>query len=134
MLAGLPDRPVIIGNRDGEVQCHTKQGARYGLTPDSAVLLDRGLPAYLGGAVKFLGSPVVTRGFDDASELVRCRGRTTPDSTFSLEHPVWVDFAKAMAPMMTRPAELLADLAATDSRPVKKVLDIAAGHGLFGTV
>jgi ubiquinone/menaquinone biosynthesis C-methylase UbiE len=110
----------------------TKQGAQYGLTPDSAVFLNRRSPAYLGGAVKFLGSPMVTRGFDDVAELVRCGGRTTVDSTVAPEHPVWVDFAQAMAPMMSRPAELLADLAATDSRPVKKVLDIAAGHGLFG--
>ena len=136
---GLAER-LGVAQRGARILCDylvvigflTKQGAQYGLTPDSAVFLDRRSPAYLGGAVNFLGSPMVTRGFDDVAELVRRGGRTTPDSTVAPEHPVWVDFAKAMAPMMSRPAELLADLAAADSRPVKKVLDIAAGHGLFG--
>jgi len=110
----------------------TKRGAQYELTPDSALFLDQRSPAYLGGAMKFLGSPMLTRGFDDVAELVRRGGRTGPDSTVEPENPVWVEFAKAMAPMMKRPAELVADLAAADSRRVKKVLDIAAGHGLFG--
>jgi ubiquinone/menaquinone biosynthesis C-methylase UbiE len=132
--------PLKVAPRGARILCDylvvigflTKQGDRYGLTPDSAVFLDRRSPAYLGGAMNFLGSPVVTRGFDDVAELVRAGGRMTPDATIAPEHPVWVDFAKAMAPMMSRPAELLADLAATDSTPVRKILDIAAGHGLFG--
>jgi ubiquinone/menaquinone biosynthesis C-methylase UbiE len=110
----------------------TKQGDQYGLTPDSAMFLDRRSPAYVGGAVAFLGSPMVTGGFDDVATLVRQGGRFSPEATVAPEHPVWVDFAKAMAPMMYRPAELLAELAASGTHPVKKVLDLAAGHGLFG--
>jgi len=48
------------------------------------------------------------------------------------EHPVWVEFARAMAPMMAMPAQLMAKL--VDEKPDRKqkILDIAAGHGLFG--
>src|SRR5205809_4875425 len=36
----------------------TKDGGRYGLTDDSAVFLNRASSAYLGGAIKFLLSPM----------------------------------------------------------------------------
>src|SRR5688572_9938246 len=37
----------------------TKSAARYGLTADSALFLDRKSPAYLGSAVEFLGSEML---------------------------------------------------------------------------
>src|SRR5829696_4031357 len=40
----------------------TKQGDQYGLTLDSSVFLDKRSPAYLGGAIEFLGSPMLTDG------------------------------------------------------------------------
>jgi ubiquinone/menaquinone biosynthesis C-methylase UbiE len=43
-----------------------------------------------------------------------------------------VAFARAMAPMMAMPAELLAKLVNGDSAAPIHVLDVAAGHGLFG--
>jgi ubiquinone/menaquinone biosynthesis C-methylase UbiE len=48
------------------------------------------------------------------------------------EHPVWVEFARAMVPMMAMPAGIIADLLQADSGAACKVLDIAAGHGMFG--
>ena len=44
----------------------------------------------------------------------------------------WVEFARSMACLMRMPAELLATFAGADSGEPTKVLDIAAGHGLFG--
>src|SRR5262249_9754873 len=41
-------------------------------------------------------------------------------------------FARAMAPLMRLPARLLADLVGGDGRQPLRVLDVAAGHGLFG--
>lgn len=46
------------------------------------------------------------------------------------DHPVWRDFARAMVPMMAPAAEFIAGAVPT-SGPVK-ILDVAAGHGLFG--
>src|SRR5439155_20902033 len=46
--------------------------------------------------------------------------------------PIWVAFARAMAPLMRMPAELLAGLVGGDRGRPLRVLDVAAGHGLFG--
>jgi ubiquinone/menaquinone biosynthesis C-methylase UbiE len=43
-----------------------------------------------------------------------------------------VEFARKMAPLMQLPARLLADLVGGDARQSLRILDVAAGHGLFG--
>ena len=71
--------------------------------------------------------------YDDIAATVRRGGTTAPsDGNLAAENPVWVNFARAMAPLMALPATLLAELIGRDGKPVTKVLDIAAGHGLFG--
>ncbi len=111
----------------------TKSGNRYGLTPDSAMFLDRRSPAYQGSTAKFLGTSEITDGFKDLAAAVR-RGGTamSAEGTVSPENPVWVEFARSMAPMMTLPAEMIAKLVGAPSGAKWKILDIAAGHGLFG--
>ncbi|HVF50027.1 MAG TPA: class I SAM-dependent methyltransferase [Pyrinomonadaceae bacterium] len=111
----------------------TKDAGRYGLTPDSAVFLDRRSPAYMGGAIEFLLSPTITEGFKDMTNVVR-RGGTTlaGDGTVSQENPVWVSFARAMAPMMQMPAQLMAQMLDGPRDRKLKILDVAAGHGVFG--
>jgi ubiquinone/menaquinone biosynthesis C-methylase UbiE len=54
------------------------------------------------------------------------------EGTVAPEHPIWIAFARAMAPMMAMPAEVVAGLVQAESGESCKVLDIAAGHGLFG--
>src|SRR6185437_5232032 len=46
------------------------------------------------------------------------------------DNPFWVLFARAMAPMMAMPAQAIAERVA-GAGPLR-VLDIAAGHGIFG--
>src|SRR5690349_6875676 len=43
----------------------TKEGDRYGLTPDSAAFLDRRSPGYAGSVTEFLLAPHLTACFDD---------------------------------------------------------------------
>jgi predicted nicotinamide N-methyase len=110
-----------------------KEGEGYSLTPDSATFLDRRSPAYMGSAVEFLLSPMLTEGFDNLTEAVRRGGTALPEQgTVTPEHPVWVQFARAMAPMMVMPAQLMSNLVETEQGRKVKVLDIAAGHGMFG--
>jgi hypothetical protein len=112
----------------------TKRDGRYGLTPDAATFLDRRSPAYAGGAIAFLLSPHVAGAFDHLTAAVRSGGTAMPEAgTVAPDHPVWVDFARAMAPRMAMPAEVLAALvtAGAADRPLR-VLDLAAGHGLYG--
>ncbi len=110
-----------------------KRGDRYELTPDAAVFLNRQSPAYLGGAVDFLLTPGLRECFQRLPDAVR-RGGTavSEEGTVSPDNPIWVAFARAMAPLMRMPANLLADLVADGGRRPLRVLDVAAGHGLFG--
>ena len=115
------------------IEMLTKQGKQYALTLDSSVFLDKRSPAYLGGATEFLCSPMLTQGFKQMTEAVRKGGTAIEDSgTLGPEHPVWVQFARGMAGMMSMPAQLMAKLVDPNADKKLKILDIAAGHGLFG--
>lgn len=111
----------------------TKDGNSYGLTQDSAVFLDRRSPAYMGSAVDFILADHIMVGFKHLTESVRKGGTATPDDgTLAPEHPVWIKFARAMAPMMRPVAQGIAQLIDPEANRKIKVLDIAASHGLFG--
>jgi cyclopropane fatty-acyl-phospholipid synthase-like methyltransferase len=110
-----------------------KNGDRYSLTRDSAVFLDRKSPAYAGDAATFLLSPTIRDAFDELASAVRKGGTALPaEGTMEPEHPVWVDFARGMAPMMIPPARSLAELLKLDATKPGRILDIAAGHGVYG--
>jgi ubiquinone/menaquinone biosynthesis C-methylase UbiE len=110
-----------------------KDGSRYSLTPDSAMFLDARSPAYLGGAIEFISSPMLTEPFRNFTDVVRKGGTTMADGgTIAPENPIWVKFARAMAPMMALPAQLTAKLVDATADRKLKILDIAAGHGLYG--
>jgi SAM-dependent methyltransferase len=122
----LCDYLVIIGFL-------TKQGDEYALTPDSAVFLDRRSLAYMGGTLEFLHSPMLTGAFDDVAAIVRAGRTALPDEgSVSPENPVWVKFARAMMPMMAMPARAIAQIVDPEAAQPLRVLDIAAGHGVFG--
>jgi ubiquinone/menaquinone biosynthesis C-methylase UbiE len=111
----------------------TKEGDRYALTLDSATFLDKRSPAYVGGATEFMCSPMLTDGAKHMAEAVR-RGGTVMenDGTIGPENPVWIKFARAMGALMALPAQLMAKLVDPKADRKLKILDIAAGHGLFG--
>ena len=111
----------------------TKQGDRYGLTLDSATFLDKRSPAYLGSATEFLCSPQMFENTKRLADAVRKGGTVMEDEgTVSKENPLWVNFARGMAPLMAMPAQLMAKLVEPQPAGKLKILDIAAGHGLFG--
>lgn len=110
-----------------------KEGTTYRLTPESALFLDRKSPAYLGSALGFLHAPKFTEAFQNLTDAVRKGGTVSGDAgTVAPEHPLWVEFAKSMIPLMAKPAQEIALLVERVQPPVRKVLDVAAGHGLFG--
>ena len=122
----LSDYLVILGFLE-------KSGDRYSLTRDSATFLDQGSPAYAGGAAAFLLSPTIRGAFDELAAAARKGGTTqSEEGTMAPEHPVWIDFARGMAPMMTPPAQALAGLLPLDATRPSRILDVAAGHGVYG--
>jgi SAM-dependent methyltransferase len=111
----------------------TKQDSRYALTLDSSVFLDKRSPAYIGGATEFMCSPMLMEAAKHMTEAVRKGGTALPEEgTLGPDHPVWVKFARGMAAMMAMPAQLLAKLVDPAADRKLQILDIAAGHGLFG--
>ncbi|HLI82762.1 MAG TPA: class I SAM-dependent methyltransferase [Bryobacteraceae bacterium] len=108
----------------------TKEKGKYALTRDAAVFLDKRSPAYMGSIAGFLGHSRNMANFENLAEVVR--GGRPPDlGHMNPEDPIWVEFARSMAPLMAASAAQLAPLVAERGKPIK-VLDIAAGHGVFG--
>lgn len=110
-----------------------KEANRYSLTQDSAIFLDKRSPAYMGGVTGFISTPELTDAFRNFAAIVRKGGTISSEGgTVSAENPIWVKFARAMAPMMAMPAQMLAKIVDPNADAKLKVLDIAAGHGLYG--
>ena len=107
-----------------------KEDGRYTCTPTTALFLDKRSPAYMGTIANFLAHDRIVERYRDIAGAVR-KGGTATTSTMSHNDPVWVDFARSMAPFIDIVAQQVGPLVATPGRP-QKVLDIAAGHGLFG--
>jgi ubiquinone/menaquinone biosynthesis C-methylase UbiE len=108
----------------------SKKGDAYQLTPESAAFLDKRSPMYLGGIVEFMCAPAIVDVFDNLTATIRRGSVTAEESSIIDENPVWETFARAMVPMMMPAAQAIADILKTDGPT--RVLDIAAGHGMFG--
>lgn len=107
-----------------------KQGDQFRLTPSTAAFLDRAAPSWMGGVVDYLAAPEMMDLFlENPAAYVRSGGsiglaNNAPD------HPIWVKFARAMGPSRVAVATKIASELAVSSP--RKVLDVAAGHGMFG--
>jgi len=110
-----------------------KENGRYKHTPLSATFLDPRSPACLASIAQFLGNSALQEPDQHLADIVR-NGRTSlPGAgTVEPENPVWVQFAQTMAPMMAPLAAPLGKVVLEGQTGPMKVLDIAAGHGLFG--
>lgn len=111
-----------------------KTDGKYALTQESAMFLDRKSPACLASMAGFLGTERARSIFDSFTETVRNGGsvwkeggdNTKPNDEF------WVAFAKSMAPLTVPSAEFISGLLRAEEGKPMKVLDIAAGHGMYG--
>jgi hypothetical protein len=111
----------------------TKENGEYGLPPESAIFLDRRSPAYMGTMAGFLAAPMHREHFGALADAVRKGGSAAKDGDNTKpKDEFWVQFAKCMAPLAVPGAEFIAGvMGAAEGKPCK-VLDIAAGHGMFG--
>jgi len=110
-----------------------KTDGRYAHTPTSAMFLDPRSPACVATTARFLGNPMIVQPFERLAEIVRS-GHTVLPGQGSVEpdNPAWVEFAHSMAPMMAPMAAPLGAIALEGKAGPVSVLDLAAGHGLFG--
>lgn len=112
----------------------TKTGHTYGLTPDTATFLDRRSPAYMGSIVHFMMGEEIMNTFRDVAGAVRKGGTVAGEGHIVEENPAWVEFARSMTPMMIPAAHVIAELTGAAKGEKWKVLDVAAGHGMFGII
>lgn len=112
----------------------TKENGKYALTPDSAVFLDRRSPAFMGSMATFLVSDENIENIKMLTRSVRKGG--TASAIGDNSKPVddrWVNFARSMGAMAVPMAGVLSQMIAPSSGPIK-ILDIAAGHGMYGVM
>jgi ubiquinone/menaquinone biosynthesis C-methylase UbiE len=108
-----------------------KTGSEYSLPQDSAIFLNRHSPAFVGSMIFFLTHQAQLNRFRDLTSAVR-KGGATDAAAIETDDPMWVEFARSMAAMMFMPAQEIADLLGAGKGEPWKVLDVAAGHGIFG--
>jgi ubiquinone/menaquinone biosynthesis C-methylase UbiE len=108
-----------------------KSDGTYQLTPEAAAFLSTRSPAYLGSIARVLVAPEMAAYLHSLPDAVRRGGVEPRESTVADENPVWVEFARSMVPMIMPSAHAIAELVGQPGTPIK-VLDIAAGHGMFG--
>jgi 2-polyprenyl-3-methyl-5-hydroxy-6-metoxy-1,4-benzoquinol methylase len=109
-----------------------KQGERYQLTESTKLFLTTSSPAWMGSVVDFLASPeMISLWLDDPVSYVR-NGGSVGLANLASDNPVWVKFAKAMVPLVSPAARAIAADVSGWPVPPRKVLDVAAGHGIFG--
>jgi ubiquinone/menaquinone biosynthesis C-methylase UbiE len=86
----------------------------------------------MGSIANFLTAPTMVDSYKHLTASVRQGGSVVQDTALAPDHPMWVEFARSMAPMMAMPARSLAELLNARAGHKWKVLGIAAGHALFG--
>ncbi|QOZ51673.1 methyltransferase [Bradyrhizobium sp. CCBAU 53338] len=107
-----------------------KHGDQYQLTESTAAFLDRSAPSWMGSVVEYLTAPEMMALFlSDPPAFVR-NGGSIGLANNAPDHPIWVKFARAMGPSRVPLAKRIASELAVSSP--RKVLDVAAGHGMFG--
>jgi SAM-dependent methyltransferase len=110
-----------------------KENGNYKHTPLSATFLDPRSPACLASIAQFMGASALHELDHDLADIVRSGRTSLPGAgTVEPDNPVWVQFAQTMAPMMAPLAAPLGTIVLDGHNGPMKVLDIAAGHGLFG--
>jgi 2-polyprenyl-3-methyl-5-hydroxy-6-metoxy-1,4-benzoquinol methylase len=110
-----------------------KENGHYRHSAVSAAFLDPRSPSCLASVAQFLGDKAMREPFDQLEQIVRAGRTVMPgDGTVEPENPIWVQFAESMAPMMAPLAGPLGAVVLEGHTGPMRVLDIAAGHGLFG--
>jgi SAM-dependent methyltransferase len=110
-----------------------KVDGHYRHTTSSAAFLDPNSPHCLSSIVGFLSLPDLRQPYEHLADIVRTGRTVLPgEGTVEPDNPVWVEFAQSMAPMMAPLAGPLGAIVLEGRKGPMRVLDIAAGHGLFG--
>lgn len=111
----------------------TKEHGRFALTQESNIFLNKRSPAYMGGITGFLASNHLMNKFSSLTEAVKKGGSVAGHGDNQEPNDeMWVTFARSMAPITRPAAEFIAQLTGMPHGNACRILDIAAGHGMYG--
>jgi 2-polyprenyl-3-methyl-5-hydroxy-6-metoxy-1,4-benzoquinol methylase len=112
----------------------TKSGPQYALAPAAETFLVPGKPTYVGGLTAIFSSQSLWTGFQRFADAVKNDGTILEQHAETPANAFWEEFAKGSA-AMAGPASAALDWLVSSfitSRPKVRVLDIAAGSGIYG--
>jgi C-methyltransferase len=115
-----------------------KQGsgpaAQFSLVPSMAEFVVRDRPTYMGGLTKIFSNPLFAEAIPKLAEAVRRDGTVMTEHAETPQHKFWEDFAEGSAAMAVPSSMALDGVVGSwiDGRPKTRVLDIAAGSGIYG--
>jgi C-methyltransferase len=111
-----------------------KTGLSYENAPLSEEHLVPGKPMYMGDVTGIFGSDVIWNGYRRLAAAVRNDGTVMPEHAETPQHPFWETFARSSASMAFPAAGALAGILDgwMAGKPKVRVLDIAAGSGIYG--
>ncbi len=110
-----------------------KERDEYHLTEEAAVFLSKRSPQYMGTISEFLTNRQHFENMSHLTDAVRHGGAAS--ETGANREPndaLWVSFARSMAPLAVPSSLFIAHLAEMPDPEPLRVLDIAAGHGMYG--
>lgn len=109
-----------------------KHGGTYKTATIWRRYLDTASAACVAQSIEFFAAPEIAHlVLDDPASFVR-RGGSEGLAQMAPEHPIWARFAKVMTPIARVTAKRAAAQLAAHPGPLVRVLDVAAGHGLYG--
>jgi ubiquinone/menaquinone biosynthesis C-methylase UbiE len=111
----------------------SKHDGHYAVTQESSIFLNKRSPAYIGAISGFLANDVLMKKFSSLTEAVK-KGGTAAEQGDNLapNDDMWVTFARSMAPITMPAAAFITQLTGMAQGKACKILDIAAGHGMYG--
>jgi 2-polyprenyl-3-methyl-5-hydroxy-6-metoxy-1,4-benzoquinol methylase len=104
----------------------------YYLSMEAKRFLDQRSPYYMADIINFYASnEMVIQVMKNPSSYV-IRGGALDLANISPDDPIWVNFAQSMIPFASVTAKRTAVYVAKNAMQPRKILDVGAGHGLFG--
>jgi len=112
----------------------SKEGMKYGLTPAASDHLVPGKPMYVGELRGIFASDMFWGGMPHLADAVRKGGSVLEKHAETPGNPFWEQFAQSSAAMAFPGAAAIDAVLGKwiESRPACRVLDIAAGSGIYG--
>ncbi len=132
---GCPERSTrILLDALAVLGLLAKNGATYALTPVASEYLVPGKPMFMGDIRGIFASSVFWSALPRLAEAVRKGGTIMDAHAETPENPFWKSFADSSA-AIAFPGSMVLDTILGDwiaTKPKCRVLDIAAGSGIYG--